>query len=108
MCSMGIRDTRMMAKAMTQRWDMKPEYKAAIISRLVRIVADPESSPREVTAASKALIAAEAQNQTDDRNSETNDNRSRFLAIAERLGASIVPVRIADSGTVDDFGEAGE
>lgn len=61
-----IRDTRMMQKALEQRWPIKPEYRAAIIARLVKIVADPNSSPREVTAASKALMAAEQQNMADE------------------------------------------
>ena len=54
------------AKAIIQRWPIKQEYRQAIIARLVKIVADPKSSPREVTAASKALLAAEGQNQTDE------------------------------------------
>ena len=63
---MGIRDTRMMAKALTQLWPVKPEYREAMIKRLVRIIADPSSSSREVTAASKALLAAESQNKEED------------------------------------------
>jgi hypothetical protein len=62
----------MIAKAFEQRWPIKPEYREALIKRLMRIIADPTSSPREVTAASKALLAAETQN-TEAEN--TNSNR---------------------------------
>lgn len=62
---MGIRDTRMIQRAFESRWDIRPEYRDVLVKRLVKIIADPNSSPREVTAASKALIAAEAQNQSD-------------------------------------------
>lgn len=56
----------MMQKSLEQRWPIKPEYRAAMIQRLMRIVANPKSSSREVTAASKALLAAEGQNQLDE------------------------------------------
>lgn len=52
----------MIAKALTQRWPINPEYREALVKRLVRVIADPSSSAREVTAASKALLAAEQQN----------------------------------------------
>lgn len=61
-----IRDTRMIQKAFEQRWPIKPEYRSALLARMMRIVADPSSSPREATAAAKALIAAEKQNQDDE------------------------------------------
>ena len=86
---MGIRDTRMMAKAMTQRWDIKPEYRDAIVKRLARIVIDPSSSPREVTAASKALMSAEAQNQADEHkvvDVRVSTRHDRLDAIATDLG----------------------
>jgi hypothetical protein len=63
---MAIKDTRMMVKAVEQRWPMSPEYREAVIRRLIRIVADPKSSNREATAAARALMAAEQQNQSDE------------------------------------------
>lgn len=100
-----LRDIRMIQKAMEQRWDIKPEYKDALIRRLVRIIADPTSTPREVTSASRALIAAEGQNQTDDRdNMEADESRNRFLDIAARLGIAGSSGRIADRRTEDDPG----
>ena len=64
---MGIRaDARQFETALRNRWEIEPEYKRAMITRLMRIIADPSSSNREVTSASRALIAAEAQNQQDE------------------------------------------
>ena len=62
----GIRDTRLMRKAIEQRWPIKPEYREAVVNRLVRIVADKGASNREAVAAAKGLIAAESQNQVDE------------------------------------------
>jgi hypothetical protein len=61
-----IRDIRMIQKAFEQRWAIRPDYKAALLKRMMLIVADPNSTPREATAAAKALIAAEKQNQDDE------------------------------------------
>lgn len=87
---------------MKDRWEMTPEYKDAILRRLMRIVIDPASSNREATAACKALMNAEKQNQDDDK-SESIDgvieqSRNRFLALANRLGIrqdsdSVIDVR---------------
>lgn len=54
-----------MERALRERWPIKQEYREAIIKRLIRIIADPASSAREVASASRALLAAEAQNQQD-------------------------------------------
>lgn len=85
---MPIRDTRMMARALEQRWPITDTARKAIVSRLLRIVADPNSSPREVTAASKALMEAEKQNQADEQHVDDMDDarRNRLAAIATRLG----------------------
>jgi hypothetical protein len=84
---MGLRsEIRLTEQAFRQRWEIKPEYKEAIIRRLMAIVASPESSNREVTAASKALMAAERHNQLDEQVSVVQSDRNRFLEIAERLG----------------------
>ena len=89
---MPIRDTRMMARAVTQRWPISNEYRASIIRRLMRVLADPASSPREVTAAAKALIAAESQNQSDEHkvvDIELRAEHDRLDAIAADLGIEI-------------------
>lgn len=86
---MPIRDTRLDARALTQRWPIKTEYRDAIVKRLMRVIADPNSSPREVTAASKALLAAEAQNQADEHkviDVSVSTRHDRLDAIAADLG----------------------
>ena len=98
---MPIRDTRLDARALTQRWPIKTEYRDAIVKRLMRVIADPHSSPREVTAASKALMAAEAQNQKDE-HQRLDDFKQRIIGIAERCGIDAAVLRIgetASSGT---------
>ena len=97
-----IRDTRMMAKALEQRWPIKPEYRQAIVNRLVQIVANPKSSPREVTAASRSLLSAEAQNQQDEQHIDgMDDSRNRILTILARVSAGDGD-RITDQrGTAD-------
>jgi hypothetical protein len=56
----------MMARALTQRWPLSPEYRTIIVKQLMKVIADPQSSPREKTSAAKALMAAEQQNQADE------------------------------------------
>lgn len=86
---MSVRDTRMLTRALEQRWPIKPEYREAIIKRLLRVIADPQSSPREVASASKALLAAEKQNQEDEHkliDVSIQHEHNRLDAIASELG----------------------
>jgi hypothetical protein len=90
--SMSVRDTRLMERALRERWPIKQEYREAIIKRLIRIIADPASSAREVASASRALLAAEAQNQQDqhkviDVNVATRHDR--LASIAADLGIEV-------------------
>ena len=104
-----LRDVRMIQKAMEQRWDIKPEYKSALVRRLVAIIANPDSTAREVTSASRALIAAEAQNQSDEHSEEQIDEqRNRFLAVAERLGLETTIEQLPERGSGDDSGTASQ
>lgn len=96
-----IRDVRMIQRAMEQRWPIKPEYRQALVARLVKIIADPKSSPREVTAASKALIAAEAQNAADEQHDDRmDDSRNRILDALARINAGANPGIVDARGTV--------
>jgi hypothetical protein len=82
----------MMARALTQRWPIKPEYRQAIVSRLLRVIADKDSSPREVTAAAKALMAAESQNQADEHkvlDVSISTRNAELDAIAADLGIEV-------------------
>lgn len=99
----------MIQKAMEQRWDIKPEYKSALVRRLVAIIANPDSTAREVTSASRALIAAEAQNQSDEHSDEQIDEqRNRFLAVAERLGIATTVEQLPEAGSGDDTGSTAQ
>lgn len=92
-----------MARALMQRWPINETARKAIISRLLRIIADPSSSPREVTAASKALLAAEAQNQADEHkivDVRIANRHSELDAIAADLGIEI--------GIVEDASRSSE
>lgn len=99
-----IRDIRMIQKAMEQRWPIKQEYKEALVKRLMRIIADPKSSPREVTAASRALMAAEQQNIGDEQeeNAAINTGGNRFLAIARQLKLGVLDGVVVAAGAGGD------
>jgi len=79
----------MMARALMQRWPVTPEYRTIIVKQLMKVIADPRSSPREKTSAAKALMSAEQQNQADEHkvvdiaNSTAHD---RISEIARDLG----------------------
>ena len=83
---MGINDTRMEAKALTQRWPVTAEMRAAIVGRMMNVLISQDSSPREKTSAAKALMSAESQNQKDEQNQQLHSDRNRLLEIADRLG----------------------
>jgi hypothetical protein len=53
-----VRTTRLLARALAAGWDIPPELRDTITARLRMVIEDGESSPREVTAASKALMDA--------------------------------------------------
>jgi ethanolamine utilization protein EutP (predicted NTPase) len=63
---MGIRDTRMIARAIEQRYPISPEFRSILVKRLINIVASKDAKNREAIAAARALLAAEAQNQADE------------------------------------------
>jgi hypothetical protein len=89
----------MMARALEQRWPISDKVRKAIVGRLVQIVADPASSPREVTAAAKALLAAESQNQSDEHkliDVSVATRHDELDAIAADLGIEIGLVEAAD------------
>ena len=83
---MSDKDSFLIAKALTQRWPISSEYREAIVRRLIKIIVDKESSNREVTIAAKALMAAEAQNQSDEHTAAVQSDRNRFLEVARQLG----------------------
>jgi hypothetical protein len=90
----------MAQKALEQRWPIKQEYREALVKRLMRIIADPNSSAREVTSASKALIAADLVNVAEDKNLEQEQKRKlELIELAHKLG--IIGDDIGSIGVVD-------
>lgn len=78
-------DTRLIERAIKQRWPIKPEHRAAVVTRMLLIVADKGSSNREAVSAAKALISADSQNQSDEHHAEgetLNLNHSGTVELA--------------------------
>lgn len=58
----GIRQTRLIAKAVRERWPISPEMMKAIIDRQALTAINPLSSSREATSATRCVLAAVAHN----------------------------------------------
>lgn len=87
---MTVRDTRLLSRALVERWPITEQHRAAIVSVLLRILADPNASNRERISAAKALMTADGNNlqqQQIDLNDE-QDRRLRLLELARRIPAS--------------------
>ena len=54
----GIRDTRLVERALRERWPIPKAIRKPLIERLAEIVADTASSPREVISAARAILSA--------------------------------------------------
>jgi hypothetical protein len=97
----------MMARALTQRWPLSPEYRNIIVKQLMKVIADPQSSPREKTSAAKALMAAEQQNQADEHklvDVRIHHKITELAEIAGEIGVDIDLIQDAErsrSGSVD-------
>jgi hypothetical protein len=58
----GPRDTRLLERALRERWPIPDQFREPIINRQIRIAMDPASSPREATSAARCLVSMEQQN----------------------------------------------
>lgn len=58
----GIRDTRMIERALRECWPIAQKKRRPIVERQVAIATDPESSPREATSAARCLASMSAEN----------------------------------------------
>ena len=81
-------DIKLVGRAIRERWPVSIENRKELIERLMEILNDPESRPREKTAVAKALKAADSINQKQKQKEdlEPYSGPNRFLAIADRLG----------------------
>jgi hypothetical protein len=59
---MAIRDTRLVERALRERWPIPKSSRAVVIAKLVEVMNDSASSPRERVAACRALISASKAN----------------------------------------------
>jgi len=80
-----LKETRLDAKAIMQRWELTPVQRKAAVMRLLRVLADKNASHREATSAVKALASLEAQNQIDEIQ-ERDEFNSQLLELARQLG----------------------
>lgn len=80
------KDDRLMARVLQQRWPTEASYRERCILRMMQILEDANSSPREKVMAFKAILAAEAQNQKDEHTAALQSDRNRFLEVAQQLG----------------------
>lgn len=101
---MAIDDTRMMARAIIDRWPITSQQRELMIRVLLSIAADQKNSPRERTSAIKALIAADAVNMAQSKivqESQHHHERlqseqlDRIAAVAQQLGLTRVVDAIA-------------
>ena len=108
---MGIRDTRMMARALRERWPIDDRQRELMMRVLMQIAADPSNSPRERTSAIKALISADRNNieqekiaQIDEHHSEKmqGEQLDRIAIAAQRLGLARVVDAIAQDRSGSD------
>ena len=75
-----------MIQAINENWDIEPEWRTAILKQLVKIVIDPATSPREKTAAAKAVMLADSINKKHAQATAEHNDRAKFLAVADTLG----------------------
>ena len=115
---MGIRDTRMMARALRERWPIDDRQRELMMRVLMQIAADASNSPRERTSAIKALISADRNNieqekiqQAEEHHSEKmqGDQLDRIANAAQRLGlARVVDAIAQDRSGSDSSGNVAE
>ena len=115
---MGIRDTRMMARALRERWPIDDRQRELMMRVLMQIAADASNSPRERTSAIKALISADRNNieqekiqQAEEHHSEKmqGEQLDRIANAAQRLGlARVVDAIAKDRSGSDSSGNVAE
>jgi hypothetical protein len=91
--------------AIKRRYEITDAIKQKMVDAVEKIFDDPLSNKREIVAAAKVVIAAEQQNQTDER--LLSDN-ARILEFAERIGirAEVEEAAKAQPGGVAGFIDA--
>lgn len=81
---MGIRQELLDYRvAIKRRYNISDELKQKMVDAIAHVFDDPESSARDKMAAAKVVIAAEQQNQADER---ILNHNATILQFAERIG----------------------
>lgn len=106
---MTVRDTRMMERALRERWPIPQELRERIVLNLIAIVANKNLSPRERTSAAKALLHADQLNVEQEKMEQLDEHeyRARLVQLARQLPLGEV-ARLADERGVSLDGEATE
>ena len=86
----GSRDTRLIERAIRQKWPIPDDKRKALIDRQVAVATSEEVSPRESTSAFRSILAANAQNLA-------ADNRPKRRPPAITIENVIIPGNLAES-----------
>ncbi len=99
-----LRETRRWEKALRERWPIPDAMRSVIVKSLAKILLDADSSPREKTAAAKALMAADSLNVQQERmdQADEHERRQRLVELARQLSPGEVARLSAESGVVVD------
>lgn len=109
---MGIRDTRMMARALRERWPIDDLQRDLIMRMLLQIAADTKNSPRERTQAIKAIISADAVNLKAQEIQQQNDHHHdridlaglhRIAEVARSIGLDDLATKAIEAGSDRDI-----
>lgn len=86
----------MFRRAVEQRWPVGPEQRQRVVDRLMDILAN-NPNDKDAIQASRALIAIDASNQSDEHHNDhrLDEGRNRVLALLERARSK------SDSGAIE-------
>lgn len=66
----GLKNDRLERRAIRQRFPIKENYREPLVNRQISIAIDPNSSPKEATAAFRAVLVADLANMEQERRDE--------------------------------------
>jgi hypothetical protein len=94
---MSLGDTRLLERALRERWPISSEFRERIVLHLISIVANKDLSPRERTSAAKALLHADQLNVEQEKMEQLDEHeyRARLVQLARQLPLGEV-ARLAD------------
>ena len=108
---MGIRDTRMMARALRERWPIDDRQRELMMRVLMQIAADGGNSARERTQAIKAIISADAVNLKAQEIQQQNEHHHdridlaslhRIAEVARSIGLDDIATKAIEAGSDRD------